>query len=265
MVNFDMLIDTHAHLYAKAFKDDREAMLERARQQGVEQFLLPNIDQHSIAGMLELEAAHPGECFAMMGLHPCSVKENYEEELAIVKEWLDQRDFLAVGEIGIDLYWDKTFIKEQQTAFLQQLEWALVIDRPIVIHARDSIDMLIELVQEKQNGNLRGVFHCFTGDLIQARKIMDLGFYLGIGGVLTYKNAGLDKTLNNLPLDRIILETDAPYLSPVPYRGKRNESSYIHYVAAKLALIKELELAAVADITTANARQLFRLPVTENA
>lgn len=260
-----MLIDTHAHLYAKAFDKDREEMLERARQQGIEQFLLPNIDQHSIAGMLDLEAAHPGVCFAMMGLHPCSVKENVEEELAIVKKWLDQRDFLAVGEIGIDLYWDKTFVKEQQMAFLRQVEWALELDRPIVIHARDSIDMLIELVQEVQNGQLRGVFHCFTGNVEQARKIMDLGFYLGIGGVLTFKNAGLDKTLYELPLDRIILETDAPYLSPVPFRGKRNESAYVHQVAAKLALIKELDLKVIAQTTTTNARQLFRLAVPELA
>lgn len=254
-----MLIDTHAHLYAKKFDDDRDAMLQRAMEQGVKQFLLPNVDQHSIAGMLELEETYPGQCFAMMGLHPCSVKENYEEELAIVKEWLYKRDFLAIGEIGIDLYWDKTFVQQQQDAFLRQVEWALERDRPIVIHARDSIDLLIELVQDVQDGRLRGVFHCFTGDAAQARQIMDLGFYLGIGGVLTFKNGGVDKTLKELMLDRIILETDAPYLAPVPHRGKRNESAYVALVADKLASIKELPLAEVARITTANARELFGL------
>lgn len=255
-----MLIDTHAHLYANKFTNDRAEMIARAQAVGVKQFLLPNIDEASIAGMLELEAAYPNQCFAMMGLHPCSVKENYQEDLAWVRKWLDKRDFLAIGEIGIDLYWDKTLLAEQKAAFLQQIEWALEFDRPIVIHARESLDILIELVKAVGDSNLRGVFHCFTGDVAQAEAIMELGFYLGIGGVLTFKNGGLDKTLAEISLERVILETDAPYLAPVPYRGKRNESAYIQEVVNKLALIKQLPSTKVAKITTENAQKLFNLP-----
>lgn len=255
-----MLIDTHAHLYAKAFDHDRAAMIERAEVAGVKQFLLPNIDESSIAGMLALEAAYPGRCFPMMGLHPCSVKENYLADLAWVKKWLDQRDFIAVGEIGIDLYWDKTFIEEQKAAFLQQVEWALALNLPVVIHARDSLDLLIDLLKALGDPNLRGVFHCFTGNVAQAEAIMKLGLYLGVGGVLTYKNSGLDKTLAEISLERIILETDAPYLAPIPYRGKRNESAYVQEVAVKLASIKGLSLAKVTSITSENARNLFNLP-----
>lgn len=255
-----MLIDTHAHLYAKAFDNDRAAMIERAEAAGVKQFLLPNIDESSIAGMLELEAAYPGRCFPMMGLHPCSVKENYLADLAWVKKWLDQRNFIAVGEIGIDLYWDKTFIEEQKAAFLQQVEWALELNLPIVIHARESLDLLIDLIKEVGDSNLRGVFHCFTGNVAQAEAIMKLGLYLGVGGVLTFKNGGVDKTLAEISLERIILETDAPYLAPIPYRGKRNESAYVQEVAVKLASIKGLSLAKVASITSENAQKLFNLP-----
>lgn len=256
-----MLIDTHAHLYAKAFEKDRAAMIERAQEVGVQQFLLPNIDESSIAGMLELEAAYPGRCFPMMGLHPCSVKENYLSDLAWVRKWLDQRDFIAIGEIGIDLYWDKTFLEEQKAAFLQQVEWALEFDRPIVIHARESLDLLIKLVEEVGDSNLRGVFHCFTGNVAQAEAIMELGLYLGIGGVVTFKNGGVDKTLAEISLERIILETDAPYLAPVPYRGKRNESAYVQEVADKLASIKGLPTGKVAAITSENAQKLFNLPI----
>ncbi|RME98209.1 MAG: TatD family deoxyribonuclease, partial [Bacteroidetes bacterium] len=226
-----MLIDTHAHLYSKKFDHDREEMLQRAIAAGVGQFLLPNIDRESIESMLALEAAHPDRCHAMMGLHPCSVQANYQEELAVVRDWLDKRPFLAVGEIGIDLYWDKTYLEEQKEAFLLQVEWALELDLPIVIHARESLDLLIELVRGVGDKRLRGVFHCFTGSLAQAQAIIELGFYLGIGGVATYKNSGLTETLAQLPLSAIILETDAPYLAPVPKRGKRNESAYVRYVA----------------------------------
>jgi TatD DNase family protein len=255
-----MLIDTHAHLYAKAFENDRAAMIERAQAVGVAKFLLPNVDESSIAGMLELEAAYPGRCFPMMGLHPCSVKENYLADLAWVRKWLDQRDFIAIGEIGIDLYWDKTFIEEQKAAFLTQVEWALEFDRPVVIHARESLDVLIDLLREVGDPNLRGVFHCFTGNVAQAEAIMKLGLYLGVGGVVTFKNGGVDKTLAEISLERIILETDAPYLAPIPYRGKRNESAYVQEVAAKLASIKGLSLAKIASITSENARKLFNLP-----
>lgn len=255
-----MLIDTHAHLYAKAFDNDREAMIERAKNAGINQFLLPNIDSSSIDGMLELEASMPDCCHPMMGLHPCSVKENYKEELNIVKKWLDKRDFIAVGEIGIDLHWDKTFFEEQKKAFVQQAEWAMDLNIPIAIHCRASMDIVINLVKEINDTRLRGVFHCFNGDIIQAQKIIDLDFYLGIGGVLTFKNSGLDKTLENLSLDKIILETDAPYLAPVPNRGKRNESAYVALVARKLSIIKELSVDEVALITTKNAKELFKIP-----
>lgn len=255
-----MLIDTHTHLYAKAFNNDREEMIQRARDAGVAQFLLPNIDEESIAGMIDLEEKYPGRCFPMMGLHPCSVGANYQNDLAWVKRWLDQRDFIAIGEIGVDLYWDKTYVEEQKAAFLQQAEWAIERDRPIVIHSRESIDMLIELIRSMGDPSLRGVFHCFTGDVRQAEKIMNLGFYLGIGGVLTFKNSGLDKTLAEISLDRVILETDAPYLAPVPHRGKRNESAYVSLVADKLASIKQLPVAEIAEQTSRNAQTLFRLP-----
>ena len=194
-----------------------------------------------------------------MGLHPCSVKENVEEELAIVKEWLDKRSFIAVGEIGIDLYWDKTFVKAQQEAFLTQTDWAIDLDLPIVIHSRESTDMLIELLQPYKGTGLKGIFHCFTGTLEQAQAIMDLGFLMGIGGVLTFKNAKLDEVLAKVPLESLVLETDSPYLAPTPYRGKRNESSYIPFIAAKLAAAKDIDIEEVARKTTENAEKLFRL------
>lgn len=254
-----MFVDTHAHLYAKAFDNDRLAMIERAKKAGVKQFLLPNVDSESIGGMLDLESQLPNECFAMMGLHPCSVKENYKEELAIVKKWLDQRDFIAVGEIGVDLYWDKTYIEQQKEAFIQQAQWAIDLDIPIAIHCRESMDLVIELVAQMNEPKLRGVFHCFNGNVEQAEKIISLGFYLGIGGVLTFKNSGLDKTLEKIPLGKIILETDAPYLAPTPNRGKRNESAYVALVADKLAIIKDLSVDQVADVTTKNACELFQI------
>ncbi|MEO1258224.1 MAG: TatD family hydrolase [Bacteroidota bacterium] len=252
-----MLIDTHTHLYLKHFKDDIEETIIRAKTEGIEKFYLPNIDAGSIDSMLELENKFPGVCFPMMGLHPCSVKENYREELTIVKKWLDKRPFCAVGEIGIDLYWDKTFLEEQKKAFITQAGWAKELGIPIVIHARESLDMLIELVKQEKDDRLQGIFHCFTGNLQQARQIMELGFYLGIGGVLTYKNSGLDKTVKDIPLDWLVLETDSPYLTPVPYRGKRNESAYIKIIAQKMAEIKDISLEDVAVTTTANGEKIF--------
>lgn len=256
-----MLIDTHTHLYAKAFNSDRDEMIQRAIAERVEQFLLPNIDEDSIPGMLALEEQYPGRFFPMMGLHPCSVGADYQKDLEWVKRWLDQRDFIAVGEIGVDLYWDKTYVEEQKAAFIQQAEWAIELDRPIVIHSRESIDILIDLIRTINDPGLRGVFHCFTGDQRQAEEIMELGFYLGIGGVLTFKNAGLDKTMAEISLERVILETDAPYLAPVPKRGKRNESAYVRMVADKLASIKQLSVGEIEQITTENAQKLFRLPI----
>lgn len=253
------LIDSHTHLYSDKFLNDREDMLERARQAGLTHCLLPNIDGSSIKAMLALEARAPKFCYPMMGLHPCSVKEDYEAELNIVREWLDRRDFIAIGEIGIDLYWDKTFLEEQKIAFRTQVEWALEFDRPIVIHARDSLDLLIDMVGEYRGRGLRGVFHCFTGGREQARAIVELGFYLGIGGVLTYKNSGLAEALQDIDLARMILETDSPYLAPVPHRGKRNESAYVRYVADKLAQVKKTSVEEVAAVTTANTKTLFAL------
>lgn len=254
-----MLIDTHAHLYAKEFDDDRDSVIERAGSTGIKKILLPNIDSSSIEGMLQMEKDFPGICFPMMGLHPCSVGENYEQELSIVRQWIEKRDFIAIGEIGIDLYWDKTYVKEQQDAFIRQTQWAKEKGWPIVIHSRDSIDMILDLLEPLRDDRLRGVFHCFTGDLTQAERIMDLGFYMGLGGVLTFKNSGLDKVVKDLPLSSLILETDAPYLSPTPYRGKRNESAYVGLVAEKLAAVKEVTLEDVERATSENAEKLFSL------
>ena len=251
------LIDTHTHIYLEQFDEDREEMIQRALDSGVEQFFLPNIDSSSITRMLDLEEAYPGRCFAMMGLHPCSVKENFKEELAIVREWLDERPFCAVGEIGIDLYWDKTFLEQQKEAFLIQVDWAKELGVPIVIHSREATDILIELVEQAKDERLTGVFHCFSGTEEQARRIIGLGFYLGIGGVVTFKNAGLDKVMEKAGLEHVVLETDSPYLAPVPRRGKRNESAYVRLVAEKLAAIKGISFREVAEVTTKNAERLF--------
>lgn len=251
------IIDTHAHLYATQFDKDRDEMLKRAFAIGVEKVYLPNIDSTSIQAMLDLEKAYPAQCFAMMGLHPCSVKENYQEELALVEEWLNKRAFCAVGEIGIDLYWDKTFFEEQKDAFLMQVQWAKEKGLPIVIHSRDSTDVIIELLKPLVDERLRGIFHCFGGSVEQAETIIEMGFLLGIGGVLTFKKSGLAQTLQQIELKHLVLETDAPYLSPVPFRGKRNESAYTKYIVEKLAEVKGLEPERVGQITSENAERLF--------
>lgn len=251
------LIDTHTHLYLDQFDHDRDAMMERALENGVDKFFLPNIDSSSIESMLALEESYPEHCFAMMGLHPCSVKENFEEELAIVRQWLDERPFCAVGEIGIDLYWDKTFFEQQKEAFLIQAEWAKALGAPIVIHTREAIDITIGLVESIKDDQLQGVFHCFSGNLEQAERILSLGFYIGIGGVLTFKNSGLDRVMESIGLEQVVLETDSPYLAPAPYRGKRNESAYVRLVAEKLAQIKGIPVEEVVQATTRNAEFLF--------
>jgi TatD DNase family protein len=251
------LIDTHCHLYGETFTADIAQVIERAEAEGVERFYLPAIDNETHQSMLDLETRFPGKCIAMMGLHPCSVKENYKEELAIIKEWLEKRTFPAIGEIGIDYYWDRSFDAQQVEAFHTQIEWALHYSLPIVIHSRESMDDCIRIVKEHQNGQLGGIFHCFTGTAEQARQVIDAGFYLGIGGVLTYKKSTLPEALQDIPLENMVLETDAPYLPPVPFRGKRNESSYLKYVVEKLAEIKGVSREAVAEITTANAQKIF--------
>jgi TatD DNase family protein len=252
-----ILIDTHCHLYLNEFDADRAAMLQRAKHEGVNRFYLPAIDGGVLSGLLQMEADYAGSCFAMMGLHPCSVKERYEEELQTVKDWLDKRSFAAVGEIGLDFYWDKTFIAQQYDAFERQINWAKAYRIPIVIHSRNATQECIDVVAGMKDDTLRGVFHCFGGTAAEAEQILALGFYLGIGGVITYKNSGLDKVLENIPLQHLVLETDAPYLSPAPHRGKRNESSYLKYIAAKLAQVKGVSLEEVAAVTTANAQNLF--------
>jgi TatD DNase family protein len=251
------MIDTHTHLYLDDFKADIQEVMSRARAAGVEKFYLPNIDSSSIKDLLNIEQQFPGECIGMMGLHPCSVKENVADELKLVEDWLKKRPFAAVGEIGLDYYWDKTFIDDQKHAFRQQIEWAKQLNLPIVIHSRDSMQDCIDLVREQQNGKLRGIFHCFGGTLEEAKQIMDLGFLMGIGGVVTYKKSGLADVLPSIPLDYLVLETDAPYLTPVPFRGKRNEPSYLKYVVDKMAEAMNYSAEEIAIQTTRNAQNLF--------
>ena len=252
-----ILIDTHCHLYSEEFLPDIDAVIERASTEGVQKFYLPGIDSSSIDAMLDLEIRFPERCFAMMGLHPCYVKENYKQELDIVQNWLTKRKFSAVGEIGLDFYWDKTFATEQYEAFKIQMEWAIAYDRPIVIHTRNAMQETINLVKEYVPKGIRGIFHCFSGSYESAQEIINAGFYLGIGGVLTYKNAGLSEVLQKIDLKHLVLETDAPYLTPVPFRGKRNESSYLKYVIDKLSAAKNVSIEDVAAVTTANAEKIF--------
>ncbi|MET0242048.1 MAG: TatD family hydrolase [Flavitalea sp.] len=251
------LIDTHSHLYSEEFAADRAEMIQRAVSEGVTKIYLPAIDSNSAASMLDLEKNYPETCISMMGLHPCYVKENFEEELQFVRDWLEKRRFAAVGEIGLDYYWDRNFDEQQKIAFSTQMDWAIEFDVPIVIHSRESMDDSIALVRSKKADKLRGIFHCFSGTYEQALEIIDLGFLLGIGGVLTYKKSGLAEIVEKLPMDKLVLETDAPYLSPVPFRGKRNESSYLKYVVSRMAEIKRLPEQEIARITTENANRIF--------
>lgn len=252
-----MLIDTHTHLYSEEFDRDRAEAVQRCLDKGISRLYLPNVDGESIGRMLALEKAYPGNCFAMMGLHPCSVKENVQEELATVRHWLDQRPFAAIGEIGIDLYWDKTFIEQQREAFKTQIQWALQDNYTIVIHCREAFDEIYEVLTSFDRLP-KGIFHCFSGTLEQAQKVIALGqFKLGIGGVITFKNSGLDKVVEQLELEHLVLETDAPYLAPAPHRGKRNESSYVSLVADKIAQLKNTTPQEVAEVTTRNALAIF--------
>lgn len=251
------LIDTHSHIYSTEFDTDRDIAIQHAKEKGIGRILMPAIDTTTHTAMLQLEEQYPQYCVSMMGLHPCYVKDNYKEELQVVEQYLAQRKFVAVGEIGLDFYWDLTYTEQQYAAFRQQIEWALQYDIPIAIHSRNATDECIKLVSEYQQEKLKGVFHCFSGTAEQAKQITELGFYLGIGGVLTFKNAGLDTIMKETGLQHIILETDAPYLAPVPFRGKRNEPAYTTYVAQKLADIKETTIEEIAAVTTANAQKLF--------
>lgn len=251
------LIDTHCHLYLPEFEEDITEVISRAKQQGINRFYLPAIDSEAHQNMLAIEEKFAGECIAMMGLHPCSVKENFTHELQIVKEWLRKRRFAAIGEIGLDFYWSTEFAKHQYEAFEMQMQWALEINLPVVIHSRNAMQQTIDAVKPFADKGLKGIFHCFSGDAEAAQQIVAMGFYLGIGGVLTYKNSEVATALENIPVEYMVLETDAPYLSPVPYRGKRNESSYLQYVAKKLAEIKHLTIEDVAAVTTATAQKIF--------
>lgn len=254
-----MFIDTHTHIYLKDFKEDLSNVISRCKLSRVGKLLMPNIDVWTIDNVKELSELYPDLCLPMMGLHPCSVKEDYIKQMALIERELFDNQYIAVGEIGIDLHWDKTFKGEQKDVFKKQIEWALELNLPIVIHSRDSLDLTIQIVEDMQNGKLRGVFHCFNGTIEQGQKIKELGFYIGIGGVITFKNAGVDQVVKELDLSTMILETDAPYLSPVPYRGKRNESSYIPIIGQRLAELKGLTLKEIEVSTTDNANNLFEL------
>ena len=252
-----MYIDTHAHLYSPQFDADRAEVIQRAKTAAIDRIFLPNIDSTSIEGMHQLEESTEGYCKAMMGLHPCSVKEDFEAELSIIRSWLERRRYVAVGEIGIDLYWDKSTYEWQKLAFITQMRWAHEFQLPIVIHSRDSTSQLIEIVSENIQYFSGGIFHCFGGTKSEADTITGMGYLLGIGGTLTYKNNAFREVLPTLSLEHIVLETDAPYLSPIPFRGKRNESSYIPHIASQMAELMGLSIEEIATVTTQNACKLF--------
>ncbi|MBB5396501.1 TatD family hydrolase [Mucilaginibacter sp. AK015] len=252
-----VLTDTHTHLYYETDTDKRAQMMQRCLENNIGRLFLPNVDSASVPMMFDLVKTYPDACYPMLGLHPCSVKDEWEEELAAIQPALHQHKIYAIGEIGIDLYWDKTFLTQQVQAFKLQIQWAKTLKLPIVIHCRDAFDEVYQVLRNEHDENLRGIFHCFTGTLEQANKIIDLGFYLGIGGVVTYKNAGLDKILPQIDLKHVVLETDSPYLTPVPYRGKPNESAYLIYVAQKVAELYQISVEDVARITTENSEKIF--------
>lgn len=252
-----VITDTHTHLYSEAFDEDRDAVIQKALDAGVRRFFIPAIDSTYTDAMLDLESKYPENVFLMMGLHPTHVKENYQEELTHVEQLFSKRNFYAVGEIGIDLYWDKTFLKQQQKAFVYQIRLAKKHKLPIVIHSRESFDEIFEILEQEKGDDLFGIFHCFTGTLEQAHTAISYNMKLGIGGVATFKNGKIDQFLNEIDLKHIVLETDSPYLAPVPYRGKRNESSYIIKVLEKLSSIYGLSMEEIAAITTENSKQVF--------
>ena len=254
-----MLIDTHTHIYVDAFDDDRDEAIKRAMAAGVSQLILPAIDSKTTAIMHEVKRNYSDYVHLMMGLHPTHVGLNADEELTHVKEQLDAHSFVAVGEIGMDLYWDKTYQSQQQEAFYRQINWALAADLPIVIHCRDAFAPVFEVLEGFKDARLRGVFHCFTGTKADAQRALELNFYLGIGGVVTFKNGKIDQFLSDFPIEKMLLETDSPYLAPTPYRGKRNESAYLPIVADKMAKLFEISVAEIARITSKNAKQLFDL------
>ena len=253
------MIDTHCHLYAENFKDDISQMLEKARKTGVKQFFFPAIDKETYQDMINLEQQFPGECYAMMGLHPCSVKDDFKQQLQIARSWLEKRKFIAIGETGLDFYWDKTFATQQYDALHTQIQWALEYNLPIVLHTRNAMQETIDVIKSYTGNGLKGVFHCFGGTPGEAGQIAETGFLMGIGGVVTYKNNSLDIVLKQMDLKHFVLETDAPYLSPVPYRGKRNESSYLPLIAKKISEIKQVTVEEIGRVTDENANNLFKI------
>ena len=253
------IIDTHTHLYLKQFNQDIDEVIKRAINNGVNKFIFPAIDSSYSKQMHDLQSKYSKNIYLMSGLHPVSVKENYKDELDFVAKSLTDHNYVAIGEIGIDLYWDKTFLKEQQDAFEFQIRLAISNDLPIVIHCREGFDEIFEILDAEKCEKLRGIFHCFTGTLDQAKRAINLGFKLGIGGVVTFKNGGIDKFINQISINNIVLETDSPYLSPVPFRGKRNESSYIKYVLSKLSDLYEISEEELAKLTTENSKKIFRI------
>jgi len=252
-----MIIDTHCHLYLTVFETDIETVIENAKKNDVAKFFLPAIDSSTHNQMFALEEKYAGSCFSMIGLHPCSVKENYKNELLEIESWLSKRKFYAIGECGLDFHWDKTFVKEQYAALEQQIEWSIQYNLPIILHTRNATQETIDVLKNHTTKGLKGIFHCFGGSIEEANQIIDMGFYLGIGGVVTYKNSGLDNVLKDIDLKYIVLETDAPYLTPVPFRGTRNESAYLKNIAEKIATIKNCSYEEVAKITTENAMKIF--------
>ena len=251
------LTDSHSHVYVEEFDSDRAAMIERAEKQGVNKILMPAVDSGSHSRLMEMAESFPGVCLPMMGLHPCSVKEDFREELRLAREYLEKGGFCGVGEIGLDFYWDRNFDAQQYQALHEQLEWAMHFDLAVSIHSRNATAECLAVVKEHQKGKLKGVFHCFSGDGQQAQMAIELGFKLGIGGVLSFKNSGLDQVVKQIDARHLVLETDAPYLAPVPYRGKRNEPAYLRYVLEKLAEIQQRDASELAEITTANVKNLF--------
>lgn len=250
-------VDTHCHAYVTEFDQDREEMMERAVAGGIAKIMLPNIDMESIPGMMAMAEKYPGVCYPMMGLHPCSVKAGFEEILDLMEEKLKAGDFVGVGETGIDLYWDKSFHDEQIVAFERQIEWAKTYNLPIIIHSRESLDQTIEIISKHKDDRLKGIFHCFSGTPSQVEQIKSLDFKVGIGGVVTFKKAGLAELLPQIPLEMIVLETDSPYLAPVPNRGKRNEPAYLEFVAARIAEVLDIPLKELSAVTTRNAEEVY--------
>jgi TatD DNase family protein len=253
------LVDTHTHLFLEQFDNDRDTVIQSAIQSGITKLILPNVDSTSLDSLLDMVRKYPANCFAAIGLHPTSVKENYKEEFSVIEEAIHSNNIVAIGEIGIDLYWDKTHIEHQRDMFTKQIEIALAMDLPVIIHNRDAFSEVYKIVSKYKNQNLKGIFHSFSGSLDNAKQAIDLGFFIGLGGVLTFKNSGLGEIAEQIPLKHIVLETDSPYLAPVPHRGKRNESSYLTLVAQRLAEIKQLPLEEICQTTSKNACELFKL------